>query len=47
LIEVLAAWRPSRTPLSVLYPQSRRLAPRVRVFIDWVVERLAPSGGVI
>jgi DNA-binding transcriptional LysR family regulator len=45
LIEVLAAWRPSPTPLSVLYPQSRQLAPRVRVFIDWVVEILGPRGG--
>ncbi|HEY4370462.1 MAG TPA: LysR family transcriptional regulator, partial [Burkholderiales bacterium] len=27
-------------PVSVLYPASRQLAPRVRVFIDWVVERM-------
>jgi DNA-binding transcriptional LysR family regulator len=47
LVEVLAPWRPSPTPLSVLYPQSRRLAPRVRVFIDWVVERFAARGGAI
>jgi DNA-binding transcriptional LysR family regulator len=25
-----------------MYPHQRQLAPRVRVFIDWVVERLAP-----
>jgi len=36
LIEVLAAWRPTSTPVSLLYPRSRQLSPRVRVFIDWV-----------
>jgi len=37
LVEVLARFPPSPTPLSLLYPQSRGLSPRVRVFIDWVV----------
>ncbi len=36
LVEVLANFPPPPTPLSVLYPQSRQLSPRVRVFIDWV-----------
>jgi DNA-binding transcriptional LysR family regulator len=45
LVEVLAKHPPSPTPLSVLYPQSRGLSPRVRVFIDWVVS-LFPKGQV-
>jgi LysR family transcriptional regulator for bpeEF and oprC len=40
LVEVLAAYRPAPMPVSVLYPHSRQLSPRVRVFIDWVVERM-------
>jgi DNA-binding transcriptional LysR family regulator len=36
LVEVLTSWRPTPTPVSLLYPHSRRLSPRVRVFIDWV-----------
>jgi DNA-binding transcriptional LysR family regulator len=40
LVEVLAQYRPAPMPVSILYPHSRQLAPRVRVFIDWVVERM-------
>jgi DNA-binding transcriptional LysR family regulator len=29
----------------VLYPRSRQLSPRVRVFIDWIVQRFSPSIG--
>src|SRR6478735_5683281 len=32
-------------PVSVLYPRSRQLSPRVRVFIDWIVQRFSPSVG--
>ena len=38
LIEVLADYRPSLTPVSLLYPHNRQLSPRVRVFIDWVTK---------
>lgn len=38
LIEVLADFPPTPTPLAILYPSSRQLAPRVRVFVDWLVE---------
>jgi DNA-binding transcriptional LysR family regulator len=38
LIEVLAEYRPSPTPVSLLYPHNRQLSPRVRVFIDWVTK---------
>ena len=46
LVEVLADFPPTPTPMAVLYPSSRQLSPRVRVFVDWLVEtvarRLAP-----
>lgn len=42
LVEVLAAFPPSPTPLSVLYPTGRQRSPRVRVFVDWLVEMLGP-----
>ncbi len=45
LIEVLAAWRPTPTPVSLLYPRSRQLSPRVRVFIDWVARVFAAARG--
>ncbi|MFC4729216.1 LysR family transcriptional regulator [Coralloluteibacterium thermophilus] len=38
LVEVLAGWRSPGVPLSAMYPQHRQLAPRVRVFIDWVAQ---------
>jgi DNA-binding transcriptional LysR family regulator len=38
LVEVLPAHPPSSLPISVLYPKSRQLSPRVRTFIDWLVE---------
>ena len=43
LREVLAAFRPAPLPVSVLYPHSRQLSPRVRVFVDWVGERMQRS----
>jgi len=39
LVEVLAQYPPSRTPLSALYPHNRQLTPRLRVFLDWVTMR--------
>ena len=49
LVEVLADHRPTPTPISVLYPSHRQLSPRVRVFVDWLVEvlgaRLAQGEG--
>jgi DNA-binding transcriptional LysR family regulator len=41
LVEVLPRYPPSPTPVSLLYPHSRQLAPRVRVFIDWLSRELA------
>jgi len=42
-VEVLPAFRAPPLPLTVLYPQNRHLSPRVRVFIDWLVELFAPG----
>jgi LysR family transcriptional regulator for bpeEF and oprC len=35
---VLPAWRPEGLPIFVMYPRARKLAARVRVFVDWVTE---------
>lgn len=40
LIPVLEGFPPPAMPVSVLYPQSRHLSSRVRVFIDWLSEVL-------
>ena len=39
LVEVLAQHPPTPAPVSLLYPRSRQLSPRVRVFIDWATKR--------
>ncbi|GLQ99091.1 LysR family transcriptional regulator [Dyella mobilis] len=44
LISVLPDFPASPTPVSLLYPHSRQLSPRVRVFIDWVTQELATPG---
>ncbi|MGQ9366202.1 LysR family transcriptional regulator [Azospirillum sp. ST 5-10] len=36
LVPVLEAFPPPPMPVSVLYPQSRHLSARLRVFIDWL-----------
>jgi DNA-binding transcriptional LysR family regulator len=36
VVELLADYPPTGTPVSVLYPRNRQLSPRVRVFIDWL-----------
>ena len=41
LVNVLPDYPPSPTPVSLLYPHSRQLSPRVRVFIDWLTRELA------
>ena len=44
LVPVLSAYPlVSTQTLWVLYPSSRELAPKVRVFIDWLVERFGPE----
>jgi DNA-binding transcriptional LysR family regulator len=41
LARVLADYPAPSAPVSILYPRSRQLSPRVRLFIDWVVQRYA------
>ena len=43
LVEVLADFPPTPTPVSILYPPGRQLSLRVRVFVDWLVEVLEPQ----
>jgi DNA-binding transcriptional LysR family regulator len=42
LVEILADYPPTPTPLSILYPGNRQLSPRVRIFIDWLIDVIAP-----
>jgi LysR family transcriptional regulator for bpeEF and oprC len=41
LREVLPWCPPPPMPVSVMYPAQRQLSPRVRVFVDWLVELMA------
>jgi LysR family transcriptional regulator for bpeEF and oprC len=36
LVQVLADWTAAQWPITVMYPQSRHLSAKVRVFVDWV-----------
>lgn len=38
LLEILPASPPPTLPVTVLYPQQKRLPTRLRVFVDWLVE---------
>jgi len=38
LTQILTNWTAERLPISVMYPQSRHLSAKVRVFVDWVSE---------
>ena len=38
LVHVLPAWRQARYPLYAMYPQSRHMNAKARVFIDWAVD---------
>jgi LysR family transcriptional regulator for bpeEF and oprC len=40
LTQVLTDWTAERFPISVMYPQSRHLSAKVRIFVDWVSELL-------
>jgi DNA-binding transcriptional LysR family regulator len=41
LVQILADFPPSLTPVSLLYPQNRQLSPRLRVFMDWLAGEFA------
>ena len=38
LTQVLEDWTAEQSPISVMYPQSRHLSAKVRIFVDWVSE---------
>lgn len=40
---VLQRFEPPATPISLVYPPSRHLSPKVRVFIDFLIARLRPT----
>ncbi|ODR90036.1 LysR family transcriptional regulator [Sinorhizobium alkalisoli] len=41
LVELLKDTPPLPEPVSLLYPRSRQLSPRVRVFVDWAAHQFA------
>ena len=43
LVEVLSKFPPTPTTISILYPAARQLSPRVRIFVDWLVEAIGPK----
>jgi DNA-binding transcriptional LysR family regulator len=43
LVEVFPDWQPAPMPVYVLYPHARQLSSRVRVFVDWLAERMASA----
>lgn len=45
LVELLKDYPPTPTPVSLLYPHSRQLSPRVRVFRDWLTKEFAARMG--
>ncbi|MCK0208672.1 LysR family transcriptional regulator [Starkeya koreensis] len=45
LVELLRQTPPLPGPVSLLYPRSRLLSPRVRVFIDWAARRFSEREG--
>lgn len=45
LVRVLPDQPPTPSPVSLLYPHSRQLSPRVRVFIDWLAGTFGARGG--
>jgi LysR family transcriptional regulator for bpeEF and oprC len=38
LTQVLTDWTSEQLPISVMYPQTRHLSAKVRIFVDWVSE---------
>lgn len=44
LVQVLPGLTPQPKPISVLYPNKQHLAPKVRVFIDWLTALLEQQG---
>jgi LysR family transcriptional regulator for bpeEF and oprC len=43
---ILPDWLPEPSPLYVVYPQSRHLSHRVRVFVDWLAALIGDHDGI-
>lgn len=43
LARVLDEWSPVEVPLHIVYPGTRHLSPKVKVFLDLVRDRIAPA----
>jgi DNA-binding transcriptional LysR family regulator len=43
LVSALDAWAQSKQKVFAVYPRNRNLAPKVRVFVDYLAESFAPS----
>jgi DNA-binding transcriptional LysR family regulator len=43
LVQILEATPPPSMPVSLVYPRSRQLSPRVRVFLDWAAQAFAAA----
>jgi LysR family transcriptional regulator for bpeEF and oprC len=43
---ILPDWLPEPSPLHVVYPQSRHLSRRVRVFVDWLSALIGDHDGI-
>jgi LysR family transcriptional regulator for bpeEF and oprC len=41
LVPILEDWQPSPYPFHVVYPPNRYLSNRLRVFVDWIVDRFS------
>jgi DNA-binding transcriptional LysR family regulator len=45
LVPVLEKFKPAAQPIWLVYPQARHLSPKVRVFVDFMVEKFKPRAG--
>jgi LysR family transcriptional regulator for bpeEF and oprC len=45
LVAVLEKFKPAAQPIWLVYPQARHLSPKVRAFVDFMVEKFKPRAG--
>jgi LysR family transcriptional regulator, regulator for bpeEF and oprC len=45
LVPVLEKFKPAAQPIWLVYPQARHLSPKVRVFVDFMVEKFKSRAG--
>ncbi|TPG04924.1 LysR family transcriptional regulator [Rhodanobacter glycinis] len=43
LVAVLESWRPAPQEVYIVYPPSRQLSTKLRVFVEWAAELFAPA----